>query len=310
MRKTFFLIGLINSCILSLNGFAQTTASNESQRVADKTRIEQQAQRDREFERMKRISEAPAVVVKRQALSLKTQLNGKQKKLLLPSEKDLNTYAIFLQQPKTGLIKLFPDPGCEDNGNILRADEKCLNWIPHSSFYSFREKEHTNDYLSDLRYKDGFLISDSILLQGILTALGDVPLEDLSLSNDGLKFLLDYQPQTETNEALNQFTKLTKGIKDGKYEYKKVQPAVENITYALRVIAYRGHFYQRFHGMMFDVLDGDKRVDLVLAFRVVRIDTDGSLTLLWKELARNDSPKLIPPKKNKNRDFKPTKYQG
>jgi hypothetical protein len=57
-----------------------------------------------------------------------------------------------------------------------------------------------------------------------------------------------------------------------------------------------------FNGVSYNLLDGDKRVDVTLAFRVIRIGEDGSVTILWKELQRKEAPKLkyVRPEKGKN----------
>lgn len=223
-----------------------------------------------------------------------------QRKQLQPKQEDLTKYAQFLLQPNTGMFRLLPDPGCEDNALVVRVDEICRNAIPDSSFYSFRETEHTSDILADIRLKNEFLISDGVLAQGIMVKLGDVPVETVTLSTDGLKFINEYVPQTNSKEAHKQSLQMNDGVRAGKHEYRRAVFARENTTYALRVIAYRGNLYRTYRGFLYDLLAGDKRIDLTLAFRVIRKETDGSLTLLWKELHRKESPKLKRSKKNQN----------
>lgn len=228
--------------------------------------------------------------------------NGEQKKFLQPNAADLTKYSAFLRQPKTGIFRLLPDPGCEENANVIRADKKCLEAIPESSFYSFREKEHTARYLSDIRLKNDHLITDGILAQSFLVMLGDVKLEDVSLETDGLDFMRNYSVTPESTEARKQFLQMTQGVKSEDFLYRKVFPVIEDTTYALRVVAFRGNLYQTFRGYRYDLLDGDKRIDLTVAFRIIRKNADGSLTLLWKELNRSDAPKFkfTKSKKSKN----------
>lgn len=221
-----------------------------------------------------------------------------QKKLLQPKAEDLTKYAQLLAQPKTGMFRLLPDLDCEENSLVLKADEICLNAIPNSSVYSFREEEYASPVVADIRLKNGFLVSDGVLSQGILTNLGDVALDKVSLGSEGLDFLRNYQPQEFSKEAHRQHLQMVGGIQAGKYEYRKIHSAVENSTYALRVIAYRGNLFRSFRGFRYDLLGGDKRIDLTVAFRIIRKEADNSLTLVWKELERRESPKLKYIKKN------------
>lgn len=215
-----------------------------------------------------------------------------QKRRLQPSPEDAQAYASFLQQPNTGIFRLLPDSGCETNSLVIKATEDCLNAVPESSFYSFREEEHTQNILADIRLKGNYLISDGILSQGILVALGDFPLESVTLQHEGLKFLNDYSPPTSTKEIQKQFLQINNGVRSGGYEYRKIIPAQSDTTYGLRVVAYKGRILRSFRGFNFDLLAGDKRVDLTLAFRIVRRDKSGAVTLIWKELTRKEAPKI------------------
>jgi hypothetical protein len=146
------------------------------------------------------------------------------------------------------------------------------------------------------------LVTDGILTQGILVALGDIGLENISLASGGLNFLAEYKPETLSEKALKQTFQLIKGIDSDGYLYRKTLPAKENTTYALRVIAYRGSVLQTFRGMLFNMLAGDERADIIVAFRVLKKDEKtGSFTLVWRELSRKDAPKIIFPKKSKKR---------
>lgn len=232
---------------------------------------------------------------------LRAKPNREQKKRLQPNPQDLTRYARFLRQPRTGIFRLMPDLGCTENVNVIRADALCLNYVPESSYYSFREKEHTIEILSDIRLRNGFLISDGILSQGILVNLGEIELEKIAPQSEGLKFLSGFAPHSQGIEAQKQYLQMMRGVKLGSYEYKKAHPLIENATYALRVVAYRGNIIRSFRGYRFDLLGGDKRIDLTLAFRVIRKEADGSATLLWKEIERREAPRLVFPKRRKNR---------
>jgi hypothetical protein len=215
-----------------------------------------------------------------------------QKRRLLPRAEDEARYAQILAAPRTGIFRLLPDSGCEANTLVIKVDENCLNRIPESSFYSFRENEHAQEILSDIRLQNGHLISDGVLSQAILVNLGDIRLETVTTATKGLKFLNEYAPQSASKEAQKQFLQMKNGIEADGYQYKKTAPVVENATYALRVIAYKGNILRTYRGFVFDMLAGDKRIDLTLAFRVVRKDDDGGVTIIWRELARRESPRI------------------
>ena len=221
----------------------------------------------------------------------KPKPSKEQKQKLQPNSSDLTKYAEFLRQPKTGLIRLYPDLECE-SAYILRADQDCAENIPGSSYYSFREKEYTSDFLSDIRLKNRQFITDGVLTQSFLVNLGNISLENLSLNSDGMKFLNDFIAEPENREAMKQYNQLANGIKQGKYEYRKVAVAVENTTYAMRIVAYKANVFSIYRGWRYNVLEGDNRVDLTIGFKVVRRDQDGSISILWKELDRKKSVKL------------------
>lgn len=288
-------------CVSVVAGFAQTAApSPKPPSVSEELRRRgnnQSGQLGREE------SAARTAVTRRGALPFKKRISRQQKKMLSPDAADLSRYADFLRDPKTGLVKLFPDLGCEGNANIVRADAICLNQIPMSAFYSFRESEHTTDFLSDIRLENDVLVSDGLLTQGILVALGKTPLESVTPTSSGLKFLTEFKPELKSEEALKQTYRLIKGIKSDGYLYCKALPAREEMTYALRVVAYRAKFIQTVRGFLFDMLEGDDRVDVTIAFRLLKKDAaTGSYTLLWKELARREAPKIIFPKRDRNQN--------
>jgi hypothetical protein len=133
------------------------------------------------------------------------------------------------------------------------------------------------------------------LSQGILVNLGPAEIGAVDQSHEALRYLVDFQPEQEGRAAQKQFLQIMRGVRVGGFDYKKALPATENSTYALRVVAYRGSIYRRMGGYKFDLLDGDKRIDVMLAFRVLSKDADGGITLLWREISRRSAPRLAKP---------------
>jgi hypothetical protein len=232
---------------------------------------------------------------------LRTKPTSEQKKRMQPNSEDLQRFGRLLEQPRTGIVRLLPDIGCYENINLIKADEVCRNAIPESSFYSFREREHTLEALADIRLKGGHLISDGILTQGIMTNLGNIALDQVTLETEGFDYLKDFDPNPVSTAAKDQYMQFINGVKAGNHEYRKVLKAEKDSTYAMRVVAYRGNVFRTFRGWRFDLLDGDKRIDMTLVYRVVRKDNDGSVTIVWKELERRESPRIKFPKRSDNK---------
>ena len=310
------IIVCLSVCILYLNVSSQTQEIIEQRERA----LIRQKQED-DFNRRKRamdvlMSGATTGRYVRpvpRTPKLSKEERAKIKAILAPNAADAAKYADFLRQKNTGLFRLFPDFDCQAK-NVIRVDGDCANIVPGSWNYSFRQKDYAADAdFLDVRLRDGNLVSDGFLSQGIIVRLGDVPLENVSPASGGIKFLLDFEPQIQSAEAKKQFAKIEKGIEADGYKYATSVKAEENTTYALRVIAYRNENKlinrlspnpAREEFKFINLNYADKRIDLTVAFRVVRRDADGNLTILWKELNRRDAPKIVFAKNEKLSDIK------
>ncbi len=228
---------------------------------------------------------------------------------LEPNKEDLEKYKDFLKNSKTGLFRLFPDFDCEFKG-VIRFDGNCANFIPGSWSYSFRTKTYPGQGFFDLRFSNEDLIADGLLAQEILVPLGDVSLEDTTLTSAGMKFLNEFKPEAQSQEMKKQFDRIASVIEAGGFRYAKRVKAVENMTYALRIIAYHPEnnivspVTEGFNRESGRFLDDVKRLDMTIAFRIIRKDADGSISILWKELKRQNAPKIIFQKTEKLSDLK------
>ena len=224
---------------------------------------------------------------------------------------DYSRYSEFLKAEKTGMFKLFPDYDCVLK-DVVRIDGNCKNFVLASSSFSFRTLDYAHTYYHDLGFNQGEIFSNAFFSQGVFVSLGDVPIEDVTPSRDGLKFLFDFQTASDPSGARSTAARLKDGIEFGGFTYSsRVRPA-ENTTYALRSIAYNlanslpavsettPASELRFHTLSFD-----KRADVIIVFRTVRKGGDGSLTIVWKELGHKEAPKIKFPKGEKFADFKP-----
>lgn len=219
--------------------------------------------------------------------------NKKESKLLAPSKEDLTKYAVFLDEPKTGITKLITDKGCAGSTNVLYVSEECRKYsMPGGgASFSFRTHNHRIQRLSDLSYDGNIFHTSGILTHSILVNLGDTPLENISLQSNGLKFLTDFQTVTDFDSAVKKDKDLVSGVESGGFFYSRRSEVKENETYALRVVAYRGNVMRALNRFVYDEFDYDERRDLTIAFRVIRRDAE-SVTILWKIISNQKAPVL------------------
>jgi hypothetical protein len=228
---------------------------------------------------------------------------------------DFSRYSEFLKADKTGMFKLFPDYDCVDK-NVVRVDGDCKNFVMASSSFSFRNLGYAHPYYSDLGFNRGEIGSNGFFSQGIIVSLGDVRIEDVIPSRDGLKFIFDLPPASDPGEARKMSTRVKAGIENDGFTYSSAVTPAENTTYVLRSIAYNVANSlpavtetTSMNELRFHTLAIDKRADVIIVFRIVRKGADGSLTIVWKELDRKEAPKIKFSKGDKFVDFKPDTAQ-
>jgi hypothetical protein len=219
---------------------------------------------------------------------LPPKLSKEEKRRLSPSEQDKERFAEFLKQPKTGIVRLLPGDGCDESSGIVNASGPCAahtiaKVMGGGAYYSFRVKSHQAEPWSDIRFADSSFRVGGKYRQALLSSLGDVPLDNVGPGFAGIRFVFDFVPATRKAELLKQTASISHGLSVDGFTYAYTQPVLDNTTYVLRSIAFDRK--SRVNPM-------DKKIDIIVAFRVVRKDTDGSVVLLWKELARAKSPKL------------------
>ncbi len=227
------------------------------------------------------------------------------------SSDDASRYSEFLKLPNSGLIKLFPDLGCSSK-NVIRVSADCERFVPLSSAFKFRTNSYADNIYHDVKFANDELSSDSFFSQGILTSLGDEPIENITGQHPALKFLTEYQPGVNVKDAASQARNFHTGVSSGGYLYSDRLRPTEQHTYALRFIGYRLENglppisdETSMDEMMFHSLAYDKRVDLLIIFRVLSRDEYQGITLVWRELQRIDPPKIKFAKNQQLKDFRP-----
>lgn len=133
-------------------------------------------------------------------------------------------------------------------------------------------------------------------MHGMMTNVGDVPIDSVSLKSPGMKFLSGFEPSKNSESVVETYNKLLNGVEQDGFKYSKEVLATENSTYVFRSVAYRGKVLRSVRGIAYNELDYDSREDVIVAFRIVERGDDGSVTIVWKQLADLESPKIKMPK--------------
>jgi len=103
---------------------------------------------------------------------------------------------------------------------------------------------------------------------GFITKLGDVALEDVTLDRKEARFLVDFKAPNMAPAAQESNRMSSSGFEMNGVFYRWCAPAENNTTYLARTIQYES-------------------ADLLVAFRTVREEPDGSFVILWKILKKN-----------------------
>lgn len=197
--------------------------------------------------------------------SLREQLKMKEDEFLAPSAEDRARFAEFLSQRDTGIARLMPREKYRDRFTIREG----------GAYYSFTRQSNSYDADPQIALEQGMLSTGFVGADfGFLTSLGDAPLEQIGLASEAVAYLAEFVAPAPEPSAREQQRRTGTGFIDAGQTYRRYLPAVINHTYILRSISY-------------------DRFDVLVAFRVVRKDSDGSLILLWKKLKEFPTPLLI-----------------
>jgi hypothetical protein len=193
------------------------------------------------------------------------ELKHTEQQFLAPSEKDKRKYAEFLSQPDTGLIRLLP----------RGAFQSILTIEGGAAYYSFARLTHEYGFGSDIELQQGeFSVGFAGADFGFLTRLGKVAIEDVTLDHPAAQFLAEFNTPTAEAGARDQQRRSALGFDVNGFTYKSHVPVKKKNAYLLRSISYDGS-------------------DLLVAFRIVSQDDDGSVVIVWKTLKKFPVPTLI-----------------
>jgi hypothetical protein len=207
---------------------------------------------------------------------------------LAVSEQDRNYYAALLALPNTGLIRLLPRDNPKSAFNYAGERPAIRGG---GSDYSFHYRSHEYGHGSDLELSSvgEFRVERRVTTElpphynfsvglagadfGLLTNVGNVSLLDLTAADPRAGYLFAYETPQKESEARAEYQRVSRGVTIDGQAYKKILPIQSNATYLLRTINY-------------DVSD------LLVAFQVVRQESDGSVIIAWKLLKNYAKPQL------------------
>jgi hypothetical protein len=196
--------------------------------------------------------------------SLRSELKSREDAFLEPGVEDRFSFAELLGQKDTALVRLLPREEYDQKNRLtIRGG---------GAFYSFAKLTHEYGYGSDIFLERGILtVASAGAGYGMLANLGDIPLASITLDTPSVRVLVLHTPASSVSKARVEQHRTGEGVLIEDLLYKRYMPAVVDSTYILRSIDY-------------------SHSDVLVAFRVVRKDADGSLIIAWKMLKKFDVP--------------------
>ena len=228
----------------------------------------------------------------------RSNLTDSEKRLVEPAVADQQEYQRFLKIKNTRIVKLLIDKGCDGGREVAIVKPECekLTMPGAGNSYSFRANRYSIKRLADLSFMGKYFDADGSIKHAILVNIGDVPLKDVNLKTKELETLVTFKPITKFKQAGQMSTLLKNGVKSGNLIFSSIVKVEENKTYALRSIAYKTQVPKRVEDITYDEFDFDERDDVIIAFRVVRLNEGKDVTIVWKQLKKKRSPKMRMPK--------------
>ena len=215
-------------------------------------------------------------------------------KLKVPNEY-LVKHQDFLNQKRTGTAKIFPDNGCGQEINLVTVEEleRCKvrpQIIGGGSFFSFSfdkivnlfNPNMVNSYLkeSNIHFINGELVNGKNLNQVIFAEIGDVNLDEITSKTGSFQFLKKWKYAHNKAQFEEQNQLLEKGLENNGIFYSNKAKVKIDTTYILRSIIYSAqhHF--------------PNDTDIIVAFRIIGQEADGSIIILWKKMREETAPKF------------------
>ena len=202
----------------------------------------------------------------------RAELGKLENRFLAPAPEDRAEYAVFLEQPDTGLIRLLPREVYDSYVNKKGP----LTVRGGGAYYSFALKSHEYGNGTDIGFEMGYVQIGGFggASYGMLARLDSVRLEEVSAEHPILRFLAEHNAAASEPAARIEQRRTSEGTTIDSMSYKRRWPVEVGATYVGRSINY-------------------DQSDVLVAFKIVRKDTDGSLIIAWKLLKKFPKTELI-----------------
>lgn len=205
------------------------------------------------------------IVMRRQMLALEGNL-------IAPAKEDLDQYADLLQDPKSGLARLFPRNSSNERKPLLVSGG--------GSYYQFKNRSNEYGRGNDVEYSTTNTPQFSVGFAGVdfgfLAQLGTTEIRQINETIPAVAFALSYVSPNGQPEPVwrNEQRKWQVGITNEGMTFKDRTEAIVGMSYVVRSVNENGY-------------------DTVTVFQVIRRDpTDGSLIIAWKLLRELEKPVL------------------
>lgn len=185
---------------------------------------------------------------------------------LAPAAADRKAFSTFLKQPNTGLMRLVPISASSTTILSSGVKSRVLGF-----YFSFVNVSHFNYQRADVTLTNDKLLVGNLDNSGLITRVGDVPLESITLDHPRAVYMSSYQPTFNQPDKRRRLKEAVDGFDVEGAHYSRMSPAEINQTYLLRSI----------------IVD---KSDALIALRVVRKESNGDVTIAWKLLKKFPKP--------------------
>lgn len=173
------------------------------------------------------------------------------------------------------IFKILPRGMFEGPWNAYKDEENPLGIREGGAYYSFSTGSHSYNRIPQIGLEKGMFAAGGFYgaNYGFMIDLGAIDLQDASIESEALRFLYDYVPP-----------RLEVDIR--KEQRKSHQYETGGVKFSGRLAAAEGHSY-----LLRAISFGE--ADKLVAFRVHRIESNGSAIIVYKTLKDYDTPILL-----------------